>query len=806
MGLGSSVSGTVTVSYTPNTDPTKDLQDAAGNSVAAITNKSVVVDTIAPTLVSSAPADNATDIAVGVNIVLTMSETVKAGTGNIQIVNSSNSSDTRVISVTDTTQVSFSGSAVTINPTADLQTGASYYVSIAPGVITDLVGNAFAGITTNTDLNFGTTGTGGAGQTFVLTTAIDVLPGLIGSLGTTDTSGNDTIVGDNTNAGSLTVNVGDQLNAGPGIDTLKIFSTNIIPTLSNIENAYYFAPAGDLNVSTIAGLTSLEVDSELFAANRTFTLGAGQALKLSNMPTNVAADPVIAGNSQTSLDLSLNKFGTLAYDATASQQDTVDFTGTQLATLNITTTGGASNFQLVNTGGQLKTVTVGGNQALLIDTALGTITTFNATSNSVGVNLNSIAASSLAFTGGTGSDRVNMAATLTVADVLDGGNGTDTFAASDADTVTKAAATNVKNFEVYEATTADATAYDVDAIIANNPLTGILISETGGAGLTVNNINSGAVNNIMFTNDAPAIITLTAKNFVAGGTSDTATVKLDNSIIKSADGVDVTTSLTFANVDVLNVNSIASTPTATAAAITLPGGAVTSANANSIADLAAADLEKIVVTGSETTLITAGVTTVGLTEVDATGLTGKAALGLTATAAPIASILVKGTPNADGIVLVNAATNAVTAYTGGGSDNLELGVTGAAHTLIFTSTAFNSGDFKAGNVIAINANNAFAVGDTVTLDFSSAMEALFKNGGVVLGTSAANVAIAGTALGPNTNVAATQAAGVMTIDFDLNGDGVYNVANDVRITILGTGVDDTLVYNAANDNFVFTVV
>ena len=113
----------------------------------------VEYDTVAPTLSSSTPIDNATSIAVGSDIVLTFSEAVKAGTGNIVI---SNGTDTRTISVTDNIQLSISGSTATINPTTDLHQGSSYNVQLASGVIKDLAGNAYAGISDATTLNFNT--------------------------------------------------------------------------------------------------------------------------------------------------------------------------------------------------------------------------------------------------------------------------------------------------------------------------------------------------------------------------------------------------------------------------------------------------------------------------------------------------------------------------------------------------------------------------------------------------------------------------------------------------------------------------
>ena len=104
-------------------------------------------DTTAPTLSSSSPADDATGVAAGANIVLTFDETVQAGSGTITI--SDGAGDVRVIDVTDAGQITFAGNTVTINPAADLNAGTAYDVVIPSEVITDTAGNPFAGIAAN---------------------------------------------------------------------------------------------------------------------------------------------------------------------------------------------------------------------------------------------------------------------------------------------------------------------------------------------------------------------------------------------------------------------------------------------------------------------------------------------------------------------------------------------------------------------------------------------------------------------------------------------------------------------------------
>ncbi|MDP2241249.1 MAG: Ig-like domain-containing protein [Burkholderiales bacterium] len=136
-------------------DVTVQVSDGIHTDTQAIAVTVTDVDEIPPTLSGSTPADNVTAVAVGSNIVLTFSENVAAGTGNIVI---SDGADTRTIAVGDA-QVVISGNTVTINPTLDLNANTTYYVQIASGVITDVAGNAYAGIADTTTLNFDTTDT-----------------------------------------------------------------------------------------------------------------------------------------------------------------------------------------------------------------------------------------------------------------------------------------------------------------------------------------------------------------------------------------------------------------------------------------------------------------------------------------------------------------------------------------------------------------------------------------------------------------------------------------------------------------------
>lgn len=589
------------------------------------------------------------------------------------------------------------------------------------------------------------------------------------------TSGNDTIVGDN-----VSTSAGDQINGGAGTDTLKLYGNAVKPAFSNVEKVYLNGNTAGFDVSTNSEVTNLDLDD--VATGQIYTIANGQAVSVSNIAATEVVD--FAGNTVTALNLALNNVAATGADAT------IDLNSTAQTSLSITTSGTKSQVTLLNTGAKLDTINIAADVALELGSALTTVKTINAAASTAGVDIDAVGASDLTFTGGAGDDRIALGNTLTAADTIKGGAGTDTLSISDADTIDSAAeVANVTEFEIFEAAAADTTTYDLSFLNAKNSLTGLIIAGAG-ATTTVSNINAASVGNISITADATAV--LTAKDFVSGGTSDTATITLGTG---TAAVSDVDAVLTFDNLDVLNlVSKSDGTPTKTV------GGA----EENSLT-LTATDLEKIVITGDEAVVVTTAAGTLP-TEIDASGMTDAAVSIDTGTNSAIVSLLVKGTAQNDTIKIDNGATLTSTLYLGGGNDTVTVtgGGTGA-HVLKFTAEALNSGDVKAGNVSTVTLSSV-AAGDTITLDFTSAFEGLLKSGGTVLSASSANVNIHGTTLSATTNIAATQTANNMVVQIDLNGDGAYNAADDYQITLVGTGTDDTLVYNAATDVFTFTVV
>ena len=136
------------------------FDDTAGNSYAGISSTTAlsftIADTTDPTLTSSVPADNATDVSVDANIVLNFSESVNAVNGNVTIKKTSDDSVIEAIDVTSG-QVSGSGTAqITLNPSVTLDSSTEYYVLIDATAFDDLSGNSYAGISSTTALSFTT--------------------------------------------------------------------------------------------------------------------------------------------------------------------------------------------------------------------------------------------------------------------------------------------------------------------------------------------------------------------------------------------------------------------------------------------------------------------------------------------------------------------------------------------------------------------------------------------------------------------------------------------------------------------------
>ena len=211
------------------------VTDAAGNANAAANAAAQAIDTLAPTLTGISPANQATGVAPGADIVVSFSETIQRGTGVITLKDGSGATVASYDAATSG-NLGVSGNALTINPTADLVAGAVYTVVFGAGAVKDSVGNALAS---------------GGSSTF--TTAIDSNnPKLSG------TSGNDVFT-----AGSTTI----AFDGLAGIDTVNFAKAHSAYTVTPTATGFSVSDG-----SAVDMLTSIE---RLHFADRSLALDLG---------------------------------------------------------------------------------------------------------------------------------------------------------------------------------------------------------------------------------------------------------------------------------------------------------------------------------------------------------------------------------------------------------------------------------------------------------------------------------------------------------------------------------------------------
>jgi hypothetical protein len=194
-----------------------------------------------PQLVATTPAANSANVALGSPIVLSFNEAVNLGSGRIQIHSAATGGVLATISITDTSQVSVSGAAVTVRPTNGLPAGAAVYVTADSGAITDVNGTPYGGVTSPTTLAFADMSAAQAVSDWVgnaLRASSTV--GTYASLGSQLTSG--------LSAGTITFpqaisSVSQAANSTTSVATLAYeFFTGATPTAAGLD--YLVSPTG----------------------------------------------------------------------------------------------------------------------------------------------------------------------------------------------------------------------------------------------------------------------------------------------------------------------------------------------------------------------------------------------------------------------------------------------------------------------------------------------------------------------------------------------------------------------------------
>jgi len=485
-------------------------------------------------------------------------------------------------------------------------------------------------------------GTQNSGSTFTLTASattgnLDVIDG---------TSGNDTFSA----LADGFLETGDTLNGGGGIDTVNArFTANdqtVDPTLSGIEKAF-------LQVDGVAGSSftfdGADVTSELRLKN---TSTAGTDL---NTFSNVALTTTVGiekGADTTDLTVAFagatGTADTASLALNAALADTVTLAGVE--TLNVV---GAAGTSTIGTVAAVNAATVnvsGAGVVNLTATDFAATVAVDASTSTGGVSVAAEAGSTLTFTGSAVADTVNMGGSLTSADKLDGGDGSDVLSVSTATSTINAA--GVKGFEAINVSGSASITHDIAAFAANNTISNVILNSAlaGNNLVTVSNLTSGG--------------TLTLGGATALTATDDATVNIkDAGVAGSNSDVANIAIVGTAAVDFGDI-TIGDTET-----INIASGGVTTGN--SIALLAVDKAASLVVTGDSELTITAFTGSAVLTSIDASATTGGFIMG--AAGVSTSATLIKGGSGADTLI-GNSGADIITG--GAGADTLT-GGTGA---------------------------------------------------------------------------------------------------------------------------------
>ncbi|MDP1775727.1 MAG: Ig-like domain-containing protein, partial [Moraxellaceae bacterium] len=127
-------------------DGTDTLTSVEYFSFLGVTVLASSVDLSPPTVATFSPSDEATGVGTTTNVVVTFSEAIQRGSGNI-VLKTATGTTVATFDSASSANLSFSGTTLTINPTADLAYSTGYKVEFAAGSIKDLSGNSYVGTT-----------------------------------------------------------------------------------------------------------------------------------------------------------------------------------------------------------------------------------------------------------------------------------------------------------------------------------------------------------------------------------------------------------------------------------------------------------------------------------------------------------------------------------------------------------------------------------------------------------------------------------------------------------------------------------
>lgn len=618
------------------------------------------------------------------------------------------------------------------------------------------------------------------GQTFTLTTGIDNLVG---------TGGNDTFKA--TASGTAAANnwnTGDVIDGGAGDDAVNLTLQEVNGAAANVE----LKNIETLNIRNLGTDTNVEqVSLLLSSASRVVLKDAvgTDAVTLNNLDstkttvvvqnqptiastTNIASTINALTGSSDALNLEVNGAGTIS--STAPVVATIGVGSLAFETINLKSTGVASNVTLNGTAAGLATLNVSGDAKLNLNagsTVLNNLTKLDASAMTAGglvVDLSNNT-KNIQATGSKADDSIAFGSSLNVGDVVDGGDGTDKLTAT-VNTATTYLPT-ISNVETLDLTFSAAGTMNllnttgVQTLDITNTTAATITNASGIANLIFDTSTSGSSASIAYKAGDKTDITVTVGKTTTAGTSTDAIniggLTLSNNGGKlTIDSVadKTTTSNQTGNTDIGNATAL--TLNAKSAALTL--GAVTAAKLATLTANATA----------------AGVTVGGIAT--ANELT---TIAINATKGDVALGTINGDDSLTSITIVTG-TNA------GGTDtsaSLTIGKSSSATKDVEVSSLTISGEGDA--TVTFGANTTIQ-----TIDASAATGSVTINGGSSL-NKAITVKLGNAASGETNTVTTSGGADNVT-----GGSGADSIStgggNDI---IIAGGGADTITAGGGDD-------
>ena len=176
-----------------------DSYSGAATGAYALSAYNLSGDTALPALVSFAPGNGSSGASLTGNITLTFNDMVRAGDGNIRLIDAVGNVVESFFTYSSDSKVQINGNVVTLNPTANLQPGTKYTLEMPAGSLLDYAGNKFLADAVYNFTTLSTVAQGGSGN--------DLLSGIGTNVRLSGGDGIDTVVY-GSSWGSYTISVG----------------------------------------------------------------------------------------------------------------------------------------------------------------------------------------------------------------------------------------------------------------------------------------------------------------------------------------------------------------------------------------------------------------------------------------------------------------------------------------------------------------------------------------------------------------------------------------------------------------------